>query len=166
MIPTKRSAFSLVEAAISILLVSVVIVAALNTVGAAKVGRQKNADRARGTLLAQDLMSEILLKAYEEPIDSVNFGRETGESGSHRAEYDDVDDYDGWSASPPQDADRNDMTYLAGWERTVSVVFTDGNDVTGTAVSDLGVKRVTVTVTAHGVPVGEIIAVKHKSPPE
>lgn len=157
----SRIAFSLVETVVSTLLVSVVLVAALNTVGTAMTSRQKDVARARGILLAQDLMSEILIHEYEEPIDLPTFGREGGESDLLRSDYDDIDDFHGWSASPPQNSDGSERTDLNGWQRTISVVFTDPQDVTATSISDLGLKRVTVTVTHNGIQVGELIAVMH-----
>ena len=65
----RGAGFTLVEAAISIVLVSVMLVAALNTVGAAKLGQQKTAARGRAHLLAQELMSEIMRQDYADPQD-------------------------------------------------------------------------------------------------
>ena len=52
-----RRAFSLAEAVVSIFIVGVVLVAALNTVGASGWSLHKLGDRARGSLLAQQLMT-------------------------------------------------------------------------------------------------------------
>ena len=58
---TRRRAYTLVEAVISILIGGVMFVAVLNTVGAARVGQQKIGDRQQGSLLAQQLMEEIVV---------------------------------------------------------------------------------------------------------
>lgn len=48
--------------------------------------------------LARGLMAEIMSKNFEEPGQPDSFGRE---EGNNRYEFDDVDDYDTWSESPP-----------------------------------------------------------------
>ena len=65
----RRAGFTLVEAAISTVLVSGLLVAALNTVGATKLGQQNTAERGHGYLLAQELMSEIMRQDYADPED-------------------------------------------------------------------------------------------------
>ncbi len=151
-------AFSLVEATISVVIVSVMLVAALNTVPAAKLGGRKTADRGKGMLLAQALMSEILVQDYQEPVDTPVFGRES-ESGGDRANYDDVDDYDGWSSSPPEYKDGTQIANLAGWKRSVAVVWVNATDLSVTSGSETGVKRITVTVT-YNVELASLIAVR------
>ena len=153
-------AFTLVEAAISTVVVGMVLVAALNTVGAARVGEYKIAERSRGLLLAQDLMAEILQQEYEDPDDPVTFGTESGEQTSNRTDFDDVDDYDGWSASPPQHRDATEMSDLQGWERSVQVVWVDPADLSQTVGSDQGAKRMIVTVTHNGLPVASVFALR------
>lgn len=152
--------FTLVETVVSTFLVGIVIVAALNTVGASVVGQQKMGDRGRGQLLAHDLMVEILQQSYEEPDDPPGFGREPSESGGSRTDYDDVDDYDGWDSSPPQYKDGTEMPDLAGWGRSVTVRYVDPSDLTKIEESDKGVKRVIVTVTRHDVTVATLVAIR------
>ena len=91
---------------------------------------------------------------YEEPVDTPVFGPEaTEDAGGNRTEYDDVDDYHGWVAGPPQERDGTALPGLTGWQRSVSVDYVDP-DVPETVVgSDQGVKRVTVTVSRDGTPV-------------
>ena len=62
-IPARRS-FSLVEVVVSVLIMGVMFVAALNTVGAARGGEYRLAEREQALLLAQALMAEILQQAY------------------------------------------------------------------------------------------------------
>ncbi|MGB2984553.1 MAG: hypothetical protein WBE26_01610 [Phycisphaerae bacterium] len=154
-------AFSLAEVLVSMLLVSGLIVVALNTVGDATVGRQKTGDRGVGQLLAQDLMSEILAQAYEEPVDTPVFGPETAEGAGTRVSYDDVDDYSGWSASPPQKKDGAETPGQIGWRRTVTVEYVYPDDLnTSTGTSDVGVKKITVTVEHNDIPVASLVAIR------
>ena len=153
-------AFSLAETLVSILLVSGLLVVALNTVGAAMVGRQKISDTARGQLLAQDLMAEILPLLYEEPDDTPTFGRESSEAGTSRESYDDVDDYHNWTSTPPEYRDDTAIPGLSVWSRSVVVEYVDSNDLTTVVVSDQGVKRITVTVKRDDRVVASLVAVR------
>ena len=153
-------AFSLAEVLVSLLVVSTMLVAALNMVGDATIGQQKTSDRGRGQLLAQDLMIEILAQSYEEPVDPPTFGREATESDVSRANYDDVDDYDGWDASPPEQKDDTEIPDLNGWRRSVTVEYLDPNDLTAVAGNDLGIKRITVTVKRGDVVAVSMVAVR------
>ena len=59
----------------------------------------------------------------DEPDDTPAFGREAGESSSSRAAYDDVDDYHGWSGSPPVEKDDAAIANAAGFTRIVKPAF-------------------------------------------
>ena len=156
----RRRGLSLVEVAISIVIVGGVLTASLTTVAHSKMGLQKMGHGAMGMLLAQQLMAEILQQSYQEPVDTPVFGRETSESGGDRAERDDVDDYDGWSSSPPEYKDGTEIPNLDGWERQVTVRWVQPNDLTQTALSDTGIKRITVTVSHNGLPAAELSAIR------
>jgi len=132
------------------LIVAIMAVAALRTVGSSAVARQIQASQRRGPALARQLMAEILPNHYSEPDEAPQFGRETGESSSSRSSYDDVDDYNGWSSSPPATNDGAAMSDLSGWARSVIVQYVDPNNLTSVVGSDQGVKRITVTVTDPG----------------
>lgn len=176
----RRRAFSLLEASISVVLVSVMLFAALDTVGASKSSQRLLEQRGRAYLLAQELMSEILRQAYADPEDvglidlrlgslvTVAIGVEAGEPrtcrmtpdawGPYRAGFDDVDDYHGWAASPPQTKDKDDpsaedcptIPELAGWMRSVTVEARPLGDIAGLPLElgdpDEGIKLITVTV--------------------
>ena len=156
-------AFSMVEVTISVVIVGGMTVAALNTVGAAKLGSQKTTSRKSGALLAQQLMAEILTQGYAEPVDAPVFGRESSESGGDRGEYDDVDDYDGWSSSPPEYMDGTEIPDLDGWARQVSVAWVNPTDLSLTWGSETKVKRITVTVTYNGVEAASLTAVRTRA---
>ena len=158
-----KPAFSLIETLISVVLVGGLLVAALNTVGSAALGRGQMTDAARGMLLAQQLAAEILRQPYEEPIDTPVFGREATESGGDRSGFDDVDDYDAWSASPPQYRDGTTLSNLTGWTRAVEVVWADPNDQTKTVAYDAGIKRITVTLSFGAMDVASVTATRTRS---
>lgn len=169
---TQARGFTLVEATISIVLVGVLLVAALNTMGAAKIGEYNTVARGRAHLLAEDLMAEIMRHSYADP-ETVGFVDLTdpalvpsgltvdpGESGGIRADFDDVDDYNGWTASPPEQTDGTTIPNLTGWGRSVSVERLDPATHLLELTNELGLKRITVTVSRDNVQVAELVAFK------
>jgi len=161
-----RAGFSLIEVVAATMILGVVMVAALNSLGAYIRGQQRLGDRSRGWLLAQELLSEIMQQEYEEGEDTVAFGRESGESGSLRQDYDDVDDYNNWSASPPQDKDGNADGDLTGWTRSAVVELVDPNAPQSVVGSDQGAKRIVVTVMRDGQQVAQLTGIRTLAGPQ
>ena len=138
--------FSLIEAVIAMVLVSVMLTAALRTVASARVSMASTAERARGAALAERLMTEILALPFEDPQSPGSIGPESGETGLGRALFDDVDDYHGLAESPPLDTSGVELLGVSGWRWSVQVQYvqpgTPGT-VSGTATT---MKRIRVTV--------------------
>jgi type II secretory pathway pseudopilin PulG len=145
---------------ISTVIVAVMFVAALNTVGASRLTQHRAALVARGRLLAEALMAEILQQNYQEPEGTPAFGREMGESATSRAAYDDVDDYDQWSAGPPVAKDGSALANSTGWRRTVTVCWIDPADPREVKTVETGAKRITVTVYYRDVPQAAVVAIR------
>lgn len=154
---------TLVETALSIVLVGGVFIAAMTAVGASKTGQGFVADRAKARHLAQDLMTEILVLPYEEPDDAPIRGRESGESGLDRSVLDDIDDYDALDDDPLRSRDGIEKTVLAGWSRGVTVDYVEAADVTTTSLTDQGVKRITVRVRKDGVELASLVAIRTRA---
>ena len=142
-----RSAFSIVEVAVSTLLVGVVLVGAMNLLGGVVRGRGNIADRDRATLLAEELLSEVLENNYEDEDKEFGvFGPESWEVSGTRELFDDVDDFHSWNKTPPEYRNGDPMPNLANWRRKITVDNVDPNDSTTTASIDQGVKRITIEV--------------------
>jgi hypothetical protein len=141
-----RRGLSYVEVAIASVIAAVLIVAALQTVGASRRAQLEIHKHSIGHLLARDLLTEILQQGYSEPFEQSVFGPEPSEDTGGRDSFDDVDDYDSWSASPPEEKDGTDLTGLDNWTREVVVDFVDPDDLATIVGADQGVKRMTVTV--------------------
>ena len=112
----NRRGLTLIEVVASTMIVGLMAVAALNALAAATKSSNSIGNRAVAAGLADELMSEIMMQSYSDPDGSPVFGHESGESTSVRSAFDDVDDYDGWNASPPQYRDGTvipDRTRLA-----------------------------------------------------
>lgn len=147
----RRQALGMVEAVVSTLIVGVLLVSALNTVAASRTGLHKIGERGRGAMLAQQFMSEILQCAYEDPEDgALQFGPGLSEWDGSRLGFDDVDDYHGWSETPPQLRDGTEIANFDGWERCVTVDFVNPGNLTTTSAYNTGVKRIVVTVKNQG----------------
>lgn len=155
-----RAGFSLIEAAVATLIVGGLFVAALGALSGATKASAVNVDRATGLLLAGEMMSEIVNARYVEPDDTPAFGPEPGETDGTRNAFDDVDDYDNWDASPPENPDGTGIPDRAGWRRTVEVDYADPHDLTSVVGSDQGVKRITVTVIHNLKTVARLVAVR------
>ena len=146
-----RRGLTLVEVSVSTLLVGLILVAGLKSTGAVIHGRDNIAAKLDSVGLAHELLSEIVALPYEDPDEELpTIGLDTGEglTPNLRSDYDDIDDYDSWSAIPPRHrgsaAPRNDFT---GWQRDVQVDYMDPNAPTTTSLTDQDLKRITVTVT-------------------
>ncbi len=130
------------------MLVSLVLVSALNAltgVASLRIAAEGSHD---GTALARDLMEEILSQHYREPDETIQFGIEASELITSRSAWDDVDDYQGWSASPPRLKNHTVMTGYTGWTRSVNVALVQLSNPGSTTLTDEGLKRIIVTVTA------------------
>ena len=96
----RQRGLTLAEVVVSTMLVGVVLVGAMNGVGGVLKTWRAGEQRHDGLALCQQLMTEVLQRRYEEPDDTVQFGRESSESGGDRELWDDIDDYHDWSSAP------------------------------------------------------------------
>lgn len=158
-----RRGLSLIEVVVSALLVGVVLAGAMDGLGAVIRGRVVNSDRGRAAQLAQQLMTEILAKAYADPERPGDMGRDPGEPARDRESFDDVDDYRAWSASPPEHADGSPLAGAESWRRTVEVDWAEPDSPLRTASTESGLKRVVVTVAKDGDVLQELTAYRSEA---
>ena len=156
----SRHALSMVEVAFATVIVGVVLLSAMNMVGAAGTSVRSTANRTTGVLLADQLMSEVLMQSYQEPDDTPAFGRESTESGGDRANYDDVDDYHNWTSEPPEHKNGVQIANRARWRRSVSVQHANPLDIRQASAIDAGLKKITVTVSFNEVVVASLVAIR------
>lgn len=142
----SRAGLGLAEVIVATLVVGLMLVAALETVGAVFRTQQLNAERLTGPNLALELMTEILARSYEDPeVDNTDIGNTEDASATTRADFDDVDDYHGWEEVSVMNNDGSPNVAFADWQRHVMVQWVKPS--TGEpADQDLGLKRITVTV--------------------
>lgn len=148
---SNRRGLNMVEVAISSLIVGVMLVASLHVVGQSFMTQRMNADLTTAQFLAEGLLSEALQLNYMEPGQvSSGIARESGELATNRTNYDDVDDYHGYTESPPKSKDNVALTGFTGWQRTVTVEWVNHANLTQTSGTETGVKRVTVQIRLNG----------------
>jgi type II secretory pathway pseudopilin PulG len=157
-------AFTIVEAVIATVIVSVMLVAALSAVGASRLIQHKISVSNQGRLLAESLMAEIIQQVYEDPNGAVVFGPETGEETTVRSDFDDVDDYHNWSGSPPKNKDGGAIPQSDGWQRTVTVQWVDPLDPTLVQAGETGAKRITVSAKQGIITHARLVAIRTAHP--
>lgn len=137
---------TLIEVVVATVLVGVVLVAALETLGAAARTHRQSATTAEAWTLAERYAAEIMAKPYEDPEGGNGFGPDEGS----RSDFDDVDDYHNLYESPPQTASGIDLPGYDGWivEVIVSLCEASPSDSTiSDTFADEGLKRIQVRVS-------------------
>lgn len=155
----------MVETAFALLLVGGAIAVSLNATASMHTAQKVENDRIRGQLLAINLLTEIMAQPYQERSGTPTFGLEAGESGTTRAAFDDVDDYKAYQETSIAAKDGSAVNGCSGWTRTVTITRTDPSNFSLLAMSDLGVKKITVTVKARTRTLASVAAIKSGAMP-
>lgn len=149
----RRTGVTLIEIMLSLVLVSTLLLVSLtassNLLRNYAVSEQAlDAEQLGGLLL-----DEITALEFED-IDSPVYGLEADESDSNRRSYDDVDDYDGYTAEPPTHRDGRLIAGYEGWSVSVEVTpaWAELEGIRTTTDEDAPLRWITVTSTA---PSGE-----------
>jgi MSHA pilin protein MshD len=154
---------TIVEAAISVVIVAVVLVAALQTLGASARARAVQAAQCQAPALARLLMAEIRQSRYaDDTTPDAPLGPDAGEwVGKDRTMFDDVDDYNGMVESSPRARDGSPLSSAGNWQRQVTVEWVQPADPAVVVASDMGLKRITVTVSGAG-PTVTLVALRSR----
>jgi hypothetical protein len=133
-------------------MVGLLMVAALQSAAGAKRRETDVVDRLLARQLAAGLMNEILLQAYRDPElgNSALFGAEPGESTGNRSLFDDVDDYNGYTSTPPQDRNGSNIAGYANWTRSVTVAWAKPGTLAETTTPNTDLKKITIAVSKSG----------------
>jgi type II secretory pathway pseudopilin PulG len=160
----QRRGFAIVEAALSALIIGLMMAAALELVAKSRSSQVLSDTRLRGYQLASMLMAEITDLPYADPTEpTVLLGPEASEILAGREAFDDVDDYNGYTEAPPRMKDGAAIAGAAGWTRTVAVSYVAPADATAGSIIDTGVKRITVTASIGGKKVAELVSIRTSS---
>jgi len=157
-----RRGISMAETILSTIIVGFVLVSTLQIVGPMVRSTTVHADKLIATNLANELTEEIGTLLWTTPdTDSPNsIGLELTET---RTTFDDIDDFDNWSSTPPMVSTGQLNTRLSQWTRSVNVdhvLLADATTVSGTYT---GLKRVTVTVSKNGTKLAQVSSLHSQS---
>jgi type II secretory pathway pseudopilin PulG len=149
----RHRGFTLIEAALTTIIVGVGVVASMALFGACSTQNINATQMTTAMLLASNIQEAMANVAFCDPImGKTTFGPEGGES---LATYDDVDDFDGLSINPPIDALRSGIPQMSQFSQVVSVVPVSPNNLTSVlpkTVVNRAVVRVQVRVLYQRTP--------------
>lgn len=143
----RQQGFTLIEAIIFIVVVGAGLAGILSVSSTVVKSSADPMVRKQAMAIAESLLEEISLKAFQDPGGGTN-GVTTCDlgGGTNRALWDDVCDYNGYASTGINDVEGNSIAALSNYNVT-SVTVADSADLTG-----LVTKRITVTVTVPGGP--------------
>jgi prepilin-type N-terminal cleavage/methylation domain-containing protein len=141
-------AFTLVEVMISIVILATLLAGMLYTFGGVARQKQVFGSSRAARNVADNLLNEILQNPYVDATGATTLGPDAGETTGTRAAFNDVDDYHGWTATPPRTKDGTPIPGLTGWRESVAVEYINPDTLVAGGSTDTGLKRVSVTVTS------------------
>ncbi len=138
----KKNGFSLIEVLIAVILIGLAITALMAASGSFTIANGAGVDLSTAEFLVEQIRELMTLLPVADPqTGTATFGPE--EAGL--AYYDDLDDFNGVSCSPPIDADRNVLNDLAAFRQLIIVESVNPANFEQ-VVSDHGSRFVRVTV--------------------
>jgi type II secretory pathway pseudopilin PulG len=142
--------FTLLEATLSVAIVSVMLGAGLSAVTQAQRSRKVAERVSEARSLASMLLEEATSLSYGDPQEPGRpIGPDTNEDVQDRFTFDDVDDYDDLMLTPVTDRDALWLTD-DNWVARFHVTWISTADPSISRSSDTGLKRVEVALSYHG----------------
>ncbi|MBP8304263.1 MAG: prepilin-type N-terminal cleavage/methylation domain-containing protein [Phycisphaerae bacterium] len=147
-----ESGFTLVEVLIAVVLIGVAVAALLGANGAFTRVNAAGVDLTTSEFLIEQISESTVTLPVAEPGTNPAVGSPFGpESGETLAQYDDLDDFDGATFSPPIDAGRNPLADLAAFSQVVAVQNVQPADLDQVAADhSTAFVRVTVRILRNG----------------
>ncbi|MGH7130743.1 MAG: type IV pilus modification PilV family protein [Phycisphaerales bacterium] len=159
-----RAGLTMIEVVLSFIVVSLMLLAALEVVAASRKTIAIAERRATARFLADELLTVVFSKPYADPNETPVFGLDASESLATKISFDDVDDFNGWNEAPPLTATEKKMTDYAGWSREVTVEWVLASAPTTVQASETNAKRITVIAKYQGMEYGRAVAVRTNAP--
>jgi hypothetical protein len=143
-----RRGFTLIEAALVTTIISFGVLAMLQLLAVGTVSNNDGAEMSTAINLAKGVRELMVGMPVADPTTPTNWGAEAGET---LATYDDIDDFDGRSFSPPINGRKQAINEFATWTQAIRVQTVDPNLLTSTVPNGTtAAVRVTVTVSRNG----------------
>lgn len=144
---------TLIEVAVSTVIIGVMMTAALSAVAASAKERVAMANAATAQALGEALMSEIDAVPCGSGMLAVSLG------AANRSAFDDVGDYSGLSDSPPAERDGTAISGVTGFSRNVSVTNVDPTTLAPGSPTN-GLRKVVVTVKYNDKPLATLWTIR------
>jgi hypothetical protein len=143
-----RSGFTLIEAALVTTIISFGVLAMLQLLAVGTVSNNDGAEMSTAINLAKGIRELMVGMPIADPITPTHWGSEAGETLAGASKYNDIDDFDGKSYSPPIDGRRISIVVLSDWSQSIRVQTVDPNLLTTTVPNGTtAAVRVTVSVS-------------------
>ena len=143
----RLKGFSYVEVLLAAMIMSILMVSAVRLFGNLGRSGRDTTDQAAAAELAIQMIEEIKSQQYKDPNAANEFGPGANETGETRIGFDDIDDYQGWSACPVETRRGGAYDEYPHLTRSVTVRHVAADDFTHTVSDDQGFKEVTITVS-------------------
>lgn len=156
-IAKSRFGLSQVEVVVSTVIVSVLMVTSLSSIAASRRSQMAETNGVRGLAIAEALMVEITQLTMRDPACDCGFGAESGETGSNRLAFDDVDDYHNLVDSPPKSRSGTALAGYSDLNRNVTIDLVTIGAWNTTTTTYAGVYRITVRVLRGTTEVSRIV---------
>jgi type II secretory pathway pseudopilin PulG len=147
----RQSGFSYLEVLLAGAIIGTALTALGVLMGTLAHGQQRIAFQSQARTLAHSLLQEVLTRDYADADRPDHWGLESDEVAGDRSTYDDVDDYDGFSESPPT---LPDGTAIPGFDNFGWSVQVDWVDLSiypgGVRGYETSIKRILVEVYDNG----------------
>jgi type II secretory pathway pseudopilin PulG len=161
--PRQLRALTLVEVVISLIILAVAITAGVQALGSFAAGGRAWQERSTAIELANTLMAEIDSLPFADSGGSISIGLDSGEDPENRSTFDDIDDYNGWDASPPKDKTNAPMAACDGFRQQVTVSFENSlSAYTGVILTAGGFKKITVTISKDDKVLAQLTTIRSK----
>jgi hypothetical protein len=144
-----RRAFTLLETSLATLIVGLTVLSIVKLITAVTTQNFYAQKTTTAMMLANNLRELFASLPFNDPVLGTHLGPNTGETSV--ALYDDVEDFDNYTANPPIDANRQPIPALANWQQSVNVTHINPNNfqLTDSVANDAAcvLDRVTITVS-------------------
>lgn len=142
--------FTLIEVTMAILLIGVISVVLAGFYSVLFNVPVEIVVKNKANNLASAAIEDIKCRDWEDPAGPGPLGIDAGENAANKTTFDDIDDFNGYTESPPRYMDGTVMPGMSGFSVNAAVSYVDDNLNVSAAATDR--KRVTVTVKKNNVP--------------
>jgi hypothetical protein len=136
------------ETALATIIVGVGVMGVMQLLAKGTQANSSSADQTIGVNLVRNLREFSLKLGYNDPNTPTNWGLDAGETVNNPAGWNDLNDMDGQTFSPPIDSRAQQLSNLPNWSQSVVVHSVDPDSLgTDSPNGTTPACRVTVTVT-------------------